>query len=159
MPICTLAFYRLTSTCALLHPCAKLFQKTNPTTAGCMCLICKDVKLRFRFYLVSRGTGADLPIQSNEAMAFRWMSGLTNHLYLQFRFLNFSFDRHGKRPSLEPHSGIFTSRLSQSGITFGHLLLVQLHQNLPQSKDVENIFGTICLHDRRLHRRRQLFIG
>ena len=48
-------------------------------------------------------------------MAFRWMSGLINHLYLQFRFLNFRFDRHGKRPSLEPHSGIFTSRLSQSG--------------------------------------------
>ena len=37
-------------------------------------------------------------------MAFRWMSGLINPLYLQFRFLNFSFDRHGKRPSLEPHS-------------------------------------------------------
>ena len=31
-----------------------------------------------------RGTGADLPIQSNEAMAFRWMSGLINHLYLLF---------------------------------------------------------------------------
>ena len=30
----------------------------------------------------SRGTGADLPIQSNEAMAFRWKSGLINHLYL-----------------------------------------------------------------------------
>ena len=30
----------------------------------------------------SRGSGADLPIQSNEAMAFRWMSGLINHLYL-----------------------------------------------------------------------------
>ena len=121
----------------------------------CVCLVCKDVKLRFCFSLVCRGTGADLPIQSNEAMAFRWMSGLINHLYLQFRFLNFSVNQHGKRPSLEPHSGIFTSRLSQSGIPFGHLLLVQLHQNLPQSKDVENIFGTICLHDRRLHRRRQ----
>ena len=35
------------------------------------------------FHLASRGTGADLPIQSNEAMAFRWMSGLINHLYLQ----------------------------------------------------------------------------
>ena len=35
---------------------------------------------------------------------------------------------------------------------------VLLHQNLPQSKDVENILGTICLHDRRHHRRRQLFI-
>ena len=35
------------------------------------------------FKLGSRGTGADLPIQSNEATAFRWMSGLINHLYLQ----------------------------------------------------------------------------
>ena len=61
--------------------------------------------------------------------------------------------------SLEPHGCIFTSRLSQSGITVGYLRLVQLHQNLPQSKDVESILGTICLHDRRQHRRRQLFIG
>ena len=29
--------------------------------------------------------------------------------------------------------------MSQSGITFDHLLLVHLHQNLPQSKDVEHI--------------------
>ena len=43
------------------------------------------------------------------------------------------------------------ARLSQSE------LHVVLHQNLPQSKDVESIFVTICLHDRRQHRRRQLF--
>ena len=49
--------------------------------------------------------------------------------------------------------------LSQSEINFGHLRLVQLHQNLPQSKDVESILVTFCLHDRRQHRRRQLFIG
>ena len=30
----------------------------------------------------SRGTGADLPIQSNEAMASQWKGGLINHLYL-----------------------------------------------------------------------------
>ena len=53
----------------------------------------------------------------------------------------------------------FTALLSQSGIIFGLLLLVHLHQNLPQSKDVENILGTICLHDRRHHRRRQFSIG
>ena len=35
---------------------------------------------------------------------------------------------------------------------------VKLYQNLPQSKDVESILGTIRLHDRRHHRRRQLFI-
>ena len=36
------------------------------------------------FYTVRtcRGAGANLPIQSNEAMAFLWMSGLINHLYL-----------------------------------------------------------------------------
>ena len=42
-----------------------------------------DVKLLpFVLSIRRRGTGADLPIQSNEAMAFRWMSGLINHLYL-----------------------------------------------------------------------------
>ena len=34
-----------------------------------------------------------------------------------------------------------------------------MHQNLPQSKDVESILVTFRLHDRRQHRRRQLFIG
>ena len=34
----------------------------------------------FKFY--SRGAGADLPIQSNEAMANQWKGGLINHLYL-----------------------------------------------------------------------------
>ena len=37
-----------------------------------------------KLILNSRGTGADLPIQSNEAMAFRWISGLINHLYLHY---------------------------------------------------------------------------
>ena len=32
----------------------------------------------------SRGTGADLPIQSNEAMANQWMGGLINHRYLLY---------------------------------------------------------------------------
>ena len=57
--------------------------------------------------LFIRGDWADLPIQSKEAMAFRWMSGLINHLYLHFCFLNFSFDRHGKRPSPEPQYMVF----------------------------------------------------
>ena len=33
-------------------------------------------------YSFSRGAGADLPIQSNEAMASQWKGGLINHLYL-----------------------------------------------------------------------------
>ena len=59
-----------------------------------MCTIWTDVKLvvfltsvepfNRKLILNSRGTGADLPIQSNEAMAFRWISGLINHLYLHY---------------------------------------------------------------------------
>ena len=45
------------------------------------------------------------------------------------------------------------ARLSQSELHVG------LHQNLPQSKDVESNFVTFCLHDRRHHRRRQLLIA
>ena len=55
-------------------------------------------------------------------------------------------------------SCVVAALLSQSGITFGHLRFVSLHQNLSQSKDVESTLVTICLHDRRHHRRRQLFI-
>ena len=65
----------------------------------CACTIWTDVKLMvfltsvepfnrwelLKLILNSRGTGADLPIQSNEAMAFRWISGgLINHLYLHY---------------------------------------------------------------------------
>ena len=45
------------------------------------------------------------------------------------------------------------ARLSQSELHVG------LHQNLPQSKDVESNFVTFCLHDRRHHRRRQFLIA
>ena len=38
-------------------------------------------------------------------------------------------------------------------------ITILLHQNLPQSKDVESTFVTFYLHDRRQNRRRQLFIG
>ena len=49
----------------------------------CVCTPCNHRDCVELFFLFSRGTGADLPIQSNEAMAFRWMSGLINHLYLR----------------------------------------------------------------------------
>ena len=58
----------------------------NPTSlhARCVCVYhLNRCKTSYWFSLLCRGTGADLPIQSNEAMAFRWMSGLINHLYLQ----------------------------------------------------------------------------
>ena len=38
--------------------------------------------IRLIVFRNSRGTGADLPIQSNEAMASQWKGGLINHLYL-----------------------------------------------------------------------------
>ena len=49
--------------------------------------------------------------------------------------------------------------MSQSGINFGHLRFVSLHQNLPLSKDVESILVTTRLHDRRQHRRRQYLLA
>ena len=39
----------------------------------------------------------------------------------------------------------FTALLSQSGITFDLICMVRLHQNLPQSKDVESILRTEVL--------------
>ena len=69
--------------------------------------------------------------------------------YLQFEFSGIAWGQ-AKNPKDEHDT---FARLSQSE------LHVVSHQNLPQSKDVENIFVTFCLHDRRQHRRRHyLFI-
>ena len=40
---------------------------------------------------------------------------------------------------------LFTALLSQSGIIFDQICMVRLHQNLPQSKDVESILRTEVL--------------
>ena len=71
-----------------------------------------------------RGTGADLPIQSDEAMAmaFRWMSGLINHLYLLFYQL-----WHGAKPRTSPSDIV---RQSQSD---GYFLSGYLDRNLSTS--------------------------
>ena len=50
-------------------------------------------------------------------------------------YLQRAFFGHSKGPSSEPQPQYYTiclHCLSQSGITFGHLRLVQVHQNLPQ---------------------------
>ena len=60
------------------------------------------VSLSLKCNYICRGTGADLPIQSNEAMAFQWMSGLINHLYLHF------FTIYGMRLSQEQPSRSFS---------------------------------------------------
>ena len=125
----------------------------------CLCNICIDVKPNLFYFfslLLAGGHSISLGLCPTKLPVKRDIQLGQLDVPAIFRC---NFDWHGTRPSLEPHSCIFTSRLSQSGITVGHLRLVQLHQNLPQSKDVENILGTICLHVRRQHRRRQLFIG
>ena len=124
----------------------------------CVCNIWIDVKLPssfffplLPFYIMQGDTAFDWDCVQR---SYQWngISSLASWTYLHF-FVAI-FDCHGTRPSLEPHSCIFTSRLSQSGITVDPLRLVQLHQNLPQSKDVESTFVLFCLHDRRQHRRR-----
>ena len=81
--------------------------------------------------------------------------------YLQFS--NFHF-RNGDRPSQEPARRFcfhfhFCTVATICLFYYYSLQWTKLHQNLPQSKDVESILVTICLHDRRQHRRRQLFLG
>ena len=60
----------------------RLIPKSNNYICVCVYHL-NRCKTSYWFSLLCRGTGADLPIQSNEAMAFRWMSGLINHLCLQ----------------------------------------------------------------------------
>ena len=55
-----------------------------------------------------------------------------------------SFSEMGRGSTQEPpcrllDMSIFSALLSQSGITFDQICMVLLHQNLPQSKDVESI--------------------
>ena len=66
----------------------------------------------------------------------------------------------GRGPTQEPQCHIiyFSARLPQSVFLPKPCHDFLLHQNLPLSTDVENILGTIWLHDRRSHRRRQSFI-
>ena len=57
------------------------------------------------------------------------------------------FSEMGRGSTQEPPCRLFeqfnfSALLSQSGITFDQFRLVQLHQNLPQSKDVESILRT-----------------
>ena len=80
------------------HTCAlvlALIHFASPQGGVCVCVtfgvtrFLLDCFFCFFFFFFSRGTGADLPIQSNEVMAFRWMSGLINHLYLHVLTWNF----------------------------------------------------------------------
>ena len=51
-------------------PTRQALPKIKPRYCGvcvCVCLICKDVKLRFRFYLVSRGRQGRCMAVANEA--------------------------------------------------------------------------------------------
>lgn len=48
----------------------------------CVCVWVSQLKRCKTCLFLHTGTGADLPTQSNEAMANQWMGGLINHLYL-----------------------------------------------------------------------------
>ena len=72
----------------------KSIYRASPAPTSPFCVVCVHPCLKGLLHSPfipssSRGTGADLPIQSSEAMAFRWMSGLINHLYLQITTLQF----------------------------------------------------------------------
>ena len=82
-----------------------------------ICLL-EKISPQYSTRISSRGTGADLPIQSNEAMANQWMGGLINHLYLlhghdegdvqtlvmRVSFLGFLFQAVGPSSSKMEHS-------------------------------------------------------
>ena len=125
-----LIIYFFSTPCALTYSICFFF-------CVCVCNILIDVKL------LSFSSFCPLPflnlVAGGQSHVCSWLpneEGCIHDWYdsgtLESRTCYFNFDWHGTRPSLEPHSCIFTSRLSQSGIKFGHLRLVQLHQNLPQ---------------------------
>ena len=84
VPSGPLRVFILLSYCAHTHTFAlTLVLLASPRGGVCVCVpLVTGILLNCFRFVSSRGTGADLPIQSNEAMAFRWMSGLINHLYL-----------------------------------------------------------------------------
>ena len=144
-PVCIFVFWRFTSTRASSRPHAKLFQKWNPATAGCVCLICKDVKLRFWFFTSYAGGCRECHSSAANENGYDilwYRSGTLDRRTCQFSGM-------GRGSTLEPPCRFVSISLQRT----------KLHQNPPQSKDVESTLGTICLHDRRQHRRRQLFIG
>ena len=120
---------------------------------ACVCVYhLNRCKTSYWFSLICRGAVNLIP---STAQRRRWfeivISGLIIPTYLRLYFSDIARGQ-AKNPN---HNLIqFAALLSQSGITFGHLLLIQLHQNLPQSKDVESTYVLFCLHDRRQHRRR-----
>ena len=76
-----------------------------------------------------------------------------------FVSLRLSMSTDGKRLSPRTSTSIYLFLHGCHNLCFrrNHVTIL-LHQNLPQSKDVEIRFVIFCLHDRRLHRRRQVFI-
>ena len=111
----------------------------------CVCLICKDVKLRFWFFTSYAGGCREChsSAANEDGYDILWYrSGTLDRRTCQFSGM-------GRGSTLEPPCRFVSISLQRT----------KLHQNPPQSKDVESTLGTICLHDRRQHRRRQLFIG
>ena len=72
--VCVWAFSREVK---LVFPCSVQMQECHFSFASVEMLYTNNF-----FESYQQGTGADLPIQSNEAMASQWKGGLINHLYL-----------------------------------------------------------------------------
>ena len=70
----------------------------------CVCLICKDVKLRFRFSLVCRGMERTYEAPSNEAPHMI----LGYHQGRLVTYLQHAFFGHSKGPSSEPQQQCYT---------------------------------------------------
>ena len=128
LPVCTLAFYRFTLTGVLPISPAKLFQKIKPRYMRGVCVYHLN---RCKTSTLQGAAGNVIVLQPTKtAMTFcdidpgRWIDVPANFQ---------KWEEAQPRTSTSFHVKFqFTALLSQSGINFGHLRLVQLHRNLLQ---------------------------
>ena len=128
----------------------------------CVWNICTDVKLLnllssriFRTWYSTAGGGCMVwQSSTNEDTAFPWWYDKGTPLSRTCKFSDIARGQ-AKNPN---YDFFITPRLPQSVFFHQNHFTVLLHQNIPQSKDVESRFVIFCLHDRRHHRRRLSFI-
>ena len=96
------------------------------------------------FLFHAGGRGIQSGTTSNEATWLYGIQSLISSAYL-LQFSTVYGDRLSQVPACRLNFHFFSALLSQSGITFDQVWMVQLHQNLPLSKDVESILRTEVL--------------
>ena len=120
------------------------------STPACVCVYhLNRCKTSFWFSLICRGTWHTIRDHVQRSYLIVWDTEPDQLCVPAVRISGIARGQ-AKNPKDEHDT---CARLSQSELHVG------LHQNLPQSKDVESNFVTFCLHDRRHHRRRQLLIA